>query len=283
MAANYPTDVFSPPTITNGDTVQADDPTRAYDEIVAVEEGLLNGLDHPLRFAAAPTLTIASGAVTVAKGYNAIETEGAAATDDLDTITAGANVGEGSVIILRAADVTHVVTLKDGTGNLLLCGDYVLDATDKTITLVSDGTNWREVARSAVASSGTWTPTIGGAGGQSGQVYSTQVGTYVKVGTLVYASFYVVLSTKGTITGNAQIQGLPFTSLTTAGQPVAALYWEGTASSFVNVAGFVRSGSTAVGLIGATAAAISNGTSVVTGDLGNSSGFGGTIVYRAAA
>jgi hypothetical protein len=58
---------------------------------------------------------------------------------------------------------------------------------------------------------GAWTPVLGGSGGQSGQGYTRQAGRYVKIGRLVICSFAIILSTKGTITGDAQIQGLPFT------------------------------------------------------------------------
>lgn len=59
---------------------------------------------------------------------------------------------------------------------------------------------------------GTWTPTFGGTGGQTGQVYAAQVGTYIKIGQLVLVRGRVALSTLGTITGQAVIKGLPFTT-----------------------------------------------------------------------
>jgi hypothetical protein len=58
---------------------------------------------------------------------------------------------------------------------------------------------------------GTWTPVLGGDGGQSGQAYSTQVGTYQKIGSRVYFTFDVQLSTKGTVSLEAALTGLPFT------------------------------------------------------------------------
>lgn len=68
----------------------------------------------------------------------------------------------------------------------------------------------------ALGLSGSWTPVIGGSGGTSGQAYSVQVGRYRKLNRLMVAWFTVTLSTKGTITGNVQIQGLTgFTSTNT--------------------------------------------------------------------
>ena len=59
---------------------------------------------------------------------------------------------------------------------------------------------------------GTFTPVLGGAGGTSGQSYGLQGGNYVKIGDRVFIDANTGLSTKGTITGNVQVSGLPFTS-----------------------------------------------------------------------
>ena len=59
---------------------------------------------------------------------------------------------------------------------------------------------------------GTFTPVLGGAGGTSGQSYGLQAGNYVKIGDRVFIDANTSLSTKGTITGNVQVSGLPFTS-----------------------------------------------------------------------
>jgi len=59
---------------------------------------------------------------------------------------------------------------------------------------------------------GTFTPVLGGAGGTSGQSYGLQGGNYVKIGDRVFIDANTSLSTKGTITGNVQVSGLPFTS-----------------------------------------------------------------------
>lgn len=57
---------------------------------------------------------------------------------------------------------------------------------------------------------GTWTPVIGGAGGTSGQSYSAQFGVYTKIGNRVTCDFTLAMTAKGTITGNLELQGLPF-------------------------------------------------------------------------
>ena len=104
--------------------------------------------DGQLQFEDAAELTIASDAVTVTKNYHKVDTQADAATDDLSTITAGSGVAAGFVLVLRAENVARVVTVKDSVGNILLSGDCVLSATDRTLTLLYDGTNWRELGRS---------------------------------------------------------------------------------------------------------------------------------------
>lgn len=82
-----------------------------------------------------------------------------------------------------------------------------------------------------------WTPVLGGAGGTSGQTYDVQVGRYIKVGKLVVAWGYLDLQAKGTITGDVQIQGFPFTSNTTANLFTGGhvTYVTGLATSFASL------------------------------------------------
>lgn len=179
MAASFPTSVKSFSTKLAAQTIAAAHVNDLQDEVVAVEGNLINGLANGLKPSVAgaqdlgtallpwgtlraraiqldpvASLTISGGIVTVTKSHHSIDTESAAASDDLDTLTA-TGLTDGFVIVLRPANVAHVVTLKDGTGNLLLNGDYALSATDRTITLIYDGTNWRELARSVTTVAGS--------------------------------------------------------------------------------------------------------------------------------
>lgn len=92
-------------------------------------------------------LTIASGAITVTDSVYRVDTEAAAATDDLDTINGGS---DGYVLILRTSVNSRDVTLKDGTGNLYLAGDFTLSHTQDTIMLRFDAliNGWVEISRS---------------------------------------------------------------------------------------------------------------------------------------
>ena len=91
------------------------------------------------------TLTIASGAITVTHANHIVDTEGSAASDDLDTINGGAT---GDILILHSTTYKRVVTLKDGTGNLRLAGDFALGDNTDSIMLMYWNSNWNEISRS---------------------------------------------------------------------------------------------------------------------------------------
>jgi uncharacterized protein YjdB len=96
------------------------------------------------------TKTIASGAITLQNAANPIslavvDTESAASSDDLDTITSNQT---GKILVVMAANSSRTVVLKDGTGNLVLEGDCTLDNAEDTITLLKTGDDWIELARS---------------------------------------------------------------------------------------------------------------------------------------
>ena len=107
----------------------------------------LNYLKNNIGLGAPAELTIATGVIAKTKSFHKVDTEAGGATDDLDSITGGA---EGDILVLKATDGTHTVVCKHGTGNLRLDGaaDFSLDSADDSITLIYDGTNWLELARS---------------------------------------------------------------------------------------------------------------------------------------
>lgn len=90
-------------------------------------------------------LTISSGAITVTASAHTVDTQSDAASDDLDTISGGST---GQILIIAAANSARTVVAKDGTGNLKLAGDCTLDNAEDTLTLIFNGTNWLEIARS---------------------------------------------------------------------------------------------------------------------------------------
>jgi hypothetical protein len=127
---------------------------------------------------------------------------------------------------------------------------------------------------------GTWTPVIIGDGGQSGQVYTQQDGTYTKIGRQVTLRFRVILSTEGTFVGSfLLISGFPFTiaaspSAVSAGQ----FYFVDMATNYISIGAQLFEGNTSAYLWAITAASTSR-TYVGTTDLTNSTQFTGTITY----
>lgn len=91
------------------------------------------------------TLTIAAGVISVVSSKHQVETEGAAASDDLDTINGG---GDGDILVIRAEDSAHTVVVKHGTGNIYLAGsnDQSLTHVRDTLTLLCvSGTEWHQM------------------------------------------------------------------------------------------------------------------------------------------
>lgn len=95
--------------------------------------------------------TIASGVATVSFGasYMRIDTESAAASDDLDTLSISI-AANGFIVVIQAANSARTVVAKDGTGNMKLNGDCTLDNLEDTLTLIYNGneSTWYEVCRS---------------------------------------------------------------------------------------------------------------------------------------
>jgi hypothetical protein len=84
-------------------------------------------------------LTIATGAVTVTGAFHTIDTESDAASDNLDTISGGA---DGQVLQIRADNDARTVVVKHNTGNIYNPGaaDISLDNYYNVLNLRYDGT-----------------------------------------------------------------------------------------------------------------------------------------------
>lgn len=131
---------------------------------------------------------------------------------------------------------------------------------------------------------GTWIPTIGGAGGTTGQTYGTlRNGRYVKVGKLVFAHFSVALTAKGTITGAVQIQGLPFKSCAVANSySVGHIgFFSNMATNWLALSGFIGLGLNYLNLYG-TQAAVATVVGLATADIANNTWLIGQCIYESA-
>src|SRR3990167_18014 len=91
-------------------------------------------------------LTISGGVVTNVANIHTIDTEGDAATDDLDTITPASDVGDGYILVVMPAHTDRTVVLKHGTGNIQCFGntDITLANDNDAVMLVYNlaNTDW---------------------------------------------------------------------------------------------------------------------------------------------
>ena len=92
----------------------------------------------------AKSVTVSGGIITVESGcWYKVDTEGGAASDDLDTIS---GLAEGEQVMLSAANGARTIVLKTGTGNLNIRVNTSLNDTIGRVILVSDGTNLVEAS-----------------------------------------------------------------------------------------------------------------------------------------
>ncbi len=112
----------------------------------------MNG--HKLKYGAAGSLTIATGAITVTGTYHTLVVQGGTGTgaDQLDSAAGGS---EGDILILKTATsgVNDTVTVADGAGagTFILAGgaNFVMDTVDDRIMFIHNGTEWVEISRSS--------------------------------------------------------------------------------------------------------------------------------------
>jgi hypothetical protein len=133
---------------------------------------------------------------------------------------------------------------------------------------------------------GTWTPVLGGFGGTSGQTYSLQTGRYTKVGRQVICSFEATLTAVGTVTGNAIVSGLPFSSVSTSlnldGGTTTIGFANNLATNQIFLTGYLN-GAGAYSFITAIAAAGTLIGNITAANLfGNTTRLSGTITYTAS-
>ena len=93
---------------------------------------------------------ISVGVITATNTYQTTDTEGASATDDLNTINGGT---DGEILILSGASSTRVVTVKHNIGNIRLDGaaDFAMTSGPRSrLTLQYDSrvNQWIEISRS---------------------------------------------------------------------------------------------------------------------------------------
>jgi hypothetical protein len=115
------------------------------------------------------------------------------------------------------ATFNNGITLSDGDLNVASGHGISFGQTTTSASGASaDTTTLREYEE------GTFTPVLAYAtGGTTGIAYSNQIGRYTRIGRVVSIYFRIVLSNKGSGSGNAYISGLPFTVANVTQYPAA--------------------------------------------------------------
>ena len=133
---------------------------------------------------------------------------------------------------------------------------------------------------------GTWTPAVTFTGGTTGSpTYTTQLGTYTKVGRLVTIQLTLAFN-KNTLSGGYlyQITGLPFASNSSAGSNISFGYWYNpSGTAFINVSHFLSAGTSALGVNRMVAAnADAAPISIAVSEIASSLNLVYTVTYQTA-
>lgn len=158
----------------------------------------------------------------------------------LATLTAHSiQVGNGTSNVTQLAVGATGTVLTGVTG-----ADPAFSATP-TLTSVTFGSG----TALSVYQQGTWTPILNFGGLTTGITYAGQTGQYSQIGNMVFFSYIINLSSKGSATGAATITGLPVTS---GGGNVAVHNMDAFSITYTalytSVLAFINSGGTTISL-----------------------------------
>ena len=137
--------------------------------------------------------------------------------------------GSGNFYVQKISDdkstTTDQLVIDGGTGSTALyhSGTKKLSTTANGICFNSDS-----AAANALDDyeEGDWTPTIAFSGGTTGITYhATTNGRYTKIGRAVNIRAYIMLTSKGSDTGNLTMHGLPFNSANVSGGYTVIASW----------------------------------------------------------
>lgn len=152
--------------------------------------------------------TTVSGSTLTATGYGALRwTSGAYSPASIEAVRVSPGGGFGTDLIFRTHPnsgfaATDKVRITSG-GNIKF--ENAGNGIDFSATA---GTGTSELL--ADYEEGTWTPAWGGTGGAPTCTYSTQSGTYTKIGNKIICWFEIATATASGGAGTLQITGLPF-------------------------------------------------------------------------
>ena len=120
-----------------------------------------------------------------------------------------------------------IVIAPNGTGTVSITAAPIVPTDDRADSLGSATNSWDDVFCDgltfndgtnllATYQTGTWTPAITFNNLSVGITYTNQLGKYTRIGDIVFITFEVTLSNKGSSTGGARVTGFPFSGSSTA-------------------------------------------------------------------
>tara|TARA_R100000664_G_scaffold7951_1_gene13305 strand:+ start:3690 stop:4412 length:723 start_codon:yes stop_codon:yes gene_type:complete len=153
------------------------------------------------------------------------------AADTVGVVDGGtglAAVGNNQLLTGHSSSTTGALTSQsnltfDGNHLTLGDGDLVIGTAGHGIdfSATSDGAGTDSSELLDDYEEGTFTPLLGAHSSNGTHSYTTQVGRYTKIGNVVHIWLNLeinTLNTSGTISGNLEIRGLPYTSDNVSGQ-----------------------------------------------------------------
>lgn len=230
-------------------------------------------------FGTGPTITLANGTgLPISTGVSGLGTGVATflATPSSANLASAVTDETGSGALVFGTSPT--LTTPTISGALTIAGQIAFPASQSASADANTLDDYEE---------GTWTPVLTFATpGDLSVTYSTQVGTYTKIGRLVLLNWNIVTSafTHTTASGAMNITGLPFTSATiTSNTMVGTMGWTGiTKANYTQWVPRIGSAGTVITALG-SGSSVSTAT-LSTGDMptGGSVVLNGTIAYYAA-
>jgi hypothetical protein len=128
-----------------------------------------------------------------------------ASTATLNSLSITGNTFDSS-----SANVSDIISTGATIGRYVVAGNASNNSSVTATGLIVGNQNNASTRSLDWYEEGTWTPTLQFGGATTDITYTTRVGSWTRIGNRVYFDCFFTLSSKGSATGNATIDGLPF-------------------------------------------------------------------------
>jgi hypothetical protein len=161
----------------------------------------------------------------LASSINASTTAGVVTTADTSGVLNIQTAGTTAIAI----DASQAVTMAGRTSNptTISVGGATPSASGAGITFPATQSASTNANTLDDYEEGTWTPVINFGGSAGITTYSTQSGSYTKIGNVVTVTCYIAISSKSAATGAATLNGFPFSTSSNASYQTGFIYMSG--------------------------------------------------------